>query len=185
MFDACIDTDCGDHEPWECKKHVPNNKSDTPHKCCECGCTIEPGTEHDLWIPVCEADVDENDPDKYHPGDICGFSEDPEEFRTCIGCKRIWDGLGNGTQVFGALNEYLDYATGITVNDKCEDYGGIEQFDDLSRRCQGAHMAARVACQGKDLEWRLVLAMELLEPFLTDEQFAQVMEMAMSVGNKE
>lgn len=183
MFDACISVD--DCDAWETKKADKHHVSDEPHTCCECGETIEPGTEHDLWIPVCEDDVDENDPDKYHPDDVCGFSEEPCEFHTCVGCKRIWAGLGDGTFVPGALNEYLDYSNGISCNHDYADYDGNEQFEDISGRNRQAERAAEKLAAGESGEFKVVAAMTLLDSLLTDEQFRQVVEIVMSVEKED
>jgi len=184
MFDSCISASdmC---ERFYCMHSDKHARSETDCECCECREPIKAGTEHYLYVPACEDDVDDADEHKLCEDDVGGYMlvEEPTEYHMCRACQAIWDTLGDGTYVFGDLDEYLEDSNDICIHYDGSDYDAEEEWTDLSGRNDTSKVA--LAAKGMTGEAKIVAAMRLLLDYLTDEQFDQVLGMVMAPTHKD
>ena len=100
MFDSCFTC-----KPDDCVELLSRRQSIArePHKCGECGCTIEPGQRYEADSTV--------------------FEGEEVVYKTCNTCRNIRDGLFTGGWYYGGIWETIhEQYCGYSSSDDDEDF---------------------------------------------------------------
>jgi len=165
MFSSClyVDTDAG--FGFLNPHHDSAFTCDRVVHCIECGCDLPPGTVHHLFEGTRPSHVTS-------PGVV-------EQFHTCVGCQRIWDGLAGGEQVFSTLDELVWDAYGIPLNGVPEAEVEIE-WDELAQEHGDTDVDLRKAISAKPPLEQVFIALRILEDFVSLGQLHTIFEWATS-----